>query len=104
MRAPSADEKVEPPQRRDGATDGRLGVSAGRGLERLVERGEASASRSVDGTLVIRLAGPWHLQTGLPSPEGLQRELHGRPPTRVAFDATALRGWDSSLVNFLVHL
>ncbi|HXL45733.1 MAG TPA: ABC transporter permease, partial [Candidatus Binatia bacterium] len=53
---------------------------------------------------MIRLAGPWHLQGGLPSPERLQRELHGESPTRVAFDATALRGWDSSLVNFLVHV
>jgi phospholipid/cholesterol/gamma-HCH transport system permease protein len=69
-----------------------------------MERGEASASRSADGTLVIRLAGPWHLQGGLPSPERLQRELHGESPTRVAFDATALRGWDSSLVNFLVRV
>ena len=69
-----------------------------------MERGEASASRSADGTLVIRLAGPWHLQGGLPSPEQLQRELHGESPTRVAFDATALGGWDSSLVNFLVRV
>src|SRR5262249_35021356 len=67
-------------------------------------RGEAAASRSADGTLTIRLAGPWHLQGGLPSPERLQQELHGQQPTRVVFDATALRGWDSSLVNFLVHV
>jgi len=53
---------------------------------------------------MVRLAGPWHLQGGLPSPEALRHELHGQPPTRVAFDATALRGWDSSLVNFLVHV
>jgi len=72
--------------------------------ERLVERGEASASRSADGTLMVRLAGPWHLQRGLPSPAALQRELQGQPPMRVVFDATALRGWDSSLVNFLVHV
>jgi len=69
-----------------------------------MERGEASAARSADGTLLIRVAGPWHLQAGLPSPEALQHELQGRPPARVAFDATALRSWDSSLVNFLVHV
>jgi len=70
-----------------------------------VERGEVSASRSADGTLTIHLAGPWHLQGGLPSPEGLQHELQGgQPPKRVAFEATALRGWDSSLVNFLVRV
>jgi len=53
---------------------------------------------------MVRLAGPWHLQRGLPSPAALQRELHGQPPMRVVFDATALRGWDSSLVNFLVQV
>ena len=104
MRVLIADESVERAQRRDEAANARLRMLADRGSESLVERGEASASRSADGTLVIRLAGPWHLQGGLPSPKGLQQELHGQPPSRVAFDATALRGWDSSLVNFLVHV
>src|SRR5437867_8596501 len=53
---------------------------------------------------MVRLAGPSHLQRGSPSPAALQRELHGQPPMRVVFDATALRGWDSSLVNFLVQV
>jgi len=70
-----------------------------------MERGEASVSRSADGTLVVRLAGAWHLRGGLPSPSGLQHELDSQlPPKRVAFEATELRGWDSSLINFLVHV
>jgi phospholipid/cholesterol/gamma-HCH transport system permease protein len=69
------------------------------------EHGEASASRRADGTLVIHLGGVWHVRGARPSPEQLEGELNGRPPPgRVAFDAAALGGWDSTLVAFLVRV
>lgn len=63
--------------------------------------GEISLSRSNDGTLVMRLAGPWRLRGTSPSPSPAQGEMESPPPRRVAFDTSQLTAWDSSLLTFL---
>ena len=64
-----------------------------------------SLSRSVDGTLVVRLSGDWSLRAAVPSASEVEAEM-ARPPgvSRVAIDASGLGAWDSSLVAFLVSL
>ena len=68
------------------------------------ERGEISLSRSNDGTLLMRLAGPWQLRGALPSPDAVRREIEATPPRRVAFDTAQLTAWDSSLLTFLTKV
>src|SRR5713226_5206669 len=99
MRVLIADESVERAQRRDEAANACLRMLADGGSESLVERGEASASRSADGTLMILLAGPWHLQGGLPSPEALQHELHEQLRVRRPREARTLLPWSPAAVR-----
>jgi len=65
---------------------------------------ELSFSRSADATLVVRLAGPWHLQRDMPEPGVVRREIESAQPRRVAFDTAELTGWDSSLLIFISEL
>src|SRR5271166_471127 len=65
--------------------------------------GELSFARAGSSTLVVRLAGDWHLRHGLPSPDLLEQQLDTPPkPTRLTFDAADLRDWDSGLLTFLI--
>ncbi len=65
--------------------------------------GELSFARAGSSTLVVRLAGDWHLRHGLPSPDLLEQQLDTPPkPTRLTFDAAELRDWDSGLLTFLI--
>jgi phospholipid/cholesterol/gamma-HCH transport system permease protein len=66
--------------------------------------GELSFQRAGDATLVIRLAGPWRLQGGVPSPETVEQELTAAAPRRIAFDASALTAWDSAALTFLTRV
>jgi phospholipid/cholesterol/gamma-HCH transport system permease protein len=53
-------------------------------------------------TLVVQLAGDWALSPSLPRLEDLLAGDSQSPPARaVAFDATGLGAWDSSLLTFL---
>ena len=64
---------------------------------------ELSFARADDSTLVVRLAGDWHLRHGLPSPTLVARQLDTAPkPGRLTFDAAELRDWDSGLLTFLI--
>ena len=64
---------------------------------------EVSFARAENSTLVVRLAGDWHLRHGLPSPDLLEQQLDTPPkPTRLTFDAAELRDWDSGLLTFLI--
>src|SRR5208283_4885648 len=64
---------------------------------------EVSFARADNSTLVVRLAGDWHLRHGLPSPDLLEQQLDTPPkPTRLTFDAAELRDWDSGLLTFLI--
>lgn len=58
-----------------------------------------------DSTLMLRLEGPWHLSRNLPSASTVLPELAKQPGLkRVSFDTTALSGWDSGLVSFLLEV
>jgi len=66
-----------------------------------MDQPELTLSRAGDATLTIRLAGPWHLQRTMPSPDPVRRELESATPKRVTFDTGQLTAWDSSLLTFL---
>ena len=64
-----------------------------------------SLSRSVDGTLVVRLSGDWSLRSPVPPVSEVEAELSAAPPVRrVALEAAGLGAWDSSLVAYAVSL
>src|SRR6202046_1866047 len=64
---------------------------------------EVSFARADNSTLVVQLAGDWHLRHGLPSTDLVEKQLDTVPkPTRLTFDAAELRDWDSGLLTFLL--
>jgi phospholipid/cholesterol/gamma-HCH transport system permease protein len=65
---------------------------------------ELSFSRTGDATLVVRLAGPWHLERAMPGATAVEHEIESAPARRLAFDAGGLGAWDSSLLTFLVEV
>ena len=66
---------------------------------------QLSIGRASGDTLVLALAGDWHLERGLISGAALERELaHPPMPRRIAFDAAKLGQWDSSLVAFVAEV
>jgi phospholipid/cholesterol/gamma-HCH transport system permease protein len=63
---------------------------------------ELSVRRTEDQILVIRLAGPWQLDSGFPPLDEVERELSsGWKPNGVAFDTRELGSWDSGVLAFL---
>jgi phospholipid/cholesterol/gamma-HCH transport system permease protein len=68
------------------------------------QQGKVALDRS-DSTLMLRLSGKWHLSRDLPSASMVAAELAKQPaPRRVSFDTSALSGWDSGLVSFLLDI
>ena len=69
-------------------------------------RNTLSFSRAADDTLVVRLAGHWRLQDGIPTPAEVQKQLDTAPPRvqRLAFDTVNLSAWDSGLLTFLIQI
>jgi len=63
--------------------------------------GELTVTRGIDGTVVVRLAGSWRLESGLPSGSALERELAGGHARGIAFDTRELGTWDSAILVFL---
>jgi phospholipid/cholesterol/gamma-HCH transport system permease protein len=72
-------------------------------METLNERERSlSYTRLADGTLMLKLAGVWNLEAGLPSPGTLEEAISAeQAPRRIGFDCRELGEWDSSLVTFL---
>ncbi|MCH7991636.1 MAG: ABC transporter permease [Gemmatimonadetes bacterium] len=64
--------------------------------------GDLTLHRPSDGSLLIRLAGTWRLEAGLPPTAAVERELSTDLPTRVVFDTEGLGAWDSGILTFLV--
>jgi len=64
--------------------------------------GDLTLHRPSDGSLLIRLAGTWRLEAGLPPTESVERELSTDSPTHVRFDTEGLGAWDSGILTFLV--
>jgi phospholipid/cholesterol/gamma-HCH transport system permease protein len=59
-------------------------------------------TRLESGDVRVRLTGQWALQGGVPSAEGVVRELETPPaPARLVFEAAGLTSWDSALVTFV---
>src|SRR5258708_28339260 len=66
---------------------------------------QLSFGRASGDTLVLALAGDWHLKRGFTSGAAVELELARRPiPRRIAFDAVGLGEGDSSLVAFVTEL
>ena len=66
---------------------------------------EVSFARADNSTLVVQLAGDWHLRHGLPSTDLVEKQLDTAPkPTRLTFEAAELRDWDSGLLTFLLGI
>jgi len=65
-----------------------------------------SCSRSADGTLTIRLAGPWRLEGGIDRAIAIvRRELQQSPRvTHIAFETSHLGHWDSALPTFVATI
>ncbi len=63
---------------------------------------EITIQRSPEGLLCVVLIGDWLARAGLPSAEGIERELaSGSPIAGLAFDTSRLGRWDSALVSFV---
>ena len=68
-------------------------------------RCELRCDRAADDALLVRLAGSWKIQTGLPAATEVLQQLDATPRVqRLAFDARDLTAWDSGLLTFLRHL
>ncbi|HSU90529.1 MAG TPA: ABC transporter permease, partial [Sporolactobacillaceae bacterium] len=64
---------------------------------------ELSFARADDSTLVIKLAGDWHMRRGLPNATLVEKQLEtGSKPSKITFDANELGEWDSGLLTFLI--
>ena len=64
----------------------------------------AAAEARVEGsTLIVELAGRWLLEDGAPRFERMVPENASKSVERIAFDASALDTWDSSLLIFLLQ-
>ncbi len=62
-----------------------------------------SLDRTRDGAVLLRLSGDWRLKSRLPAPAAVEQQLDpSAPPKRLAFDTSALGGWDSGFLAFLV--
>src|SRR5215468_5847973 len=62
-------------------------------------------TRGPDGTLVVRLAGAWSLESGLPGMKPVEQALAADPPPRaVTFDTEALGHWNSGVLAFLTKV
>jgi phospholipid/cholesterol/gamma-HCH transport system permease protein len=67
--------------------------------------GTAEFGHGPDGSLVIKLIGPWRLTSSLPDVDPLVRELDMLQPSAVvAFDTSELTEWDSGLLTSIVQL
>lgn len=63
---------------------------------------EMTFRQPTDGTLLVRLAGPWKIQENIPAAMEVQQHLDTTPGVRqLAFETRELTAWDSGLLTFL---
>ena len=60
-----------------------------------------TARRTIDGVLLVGLAGDWVARSGIPGRRTIEKELADGGITALAFDASGLGRWDSGLVALL---
>ena len=66
---------------------------------------ELSFDRPAGDSLLIRLTGSWTIGQKLPSAEEVGKQVESDHAIRqIAFDATALSGWNSGLLSFLTKI
>jgi phospholipid/cholesterol/gamma-HCH transport system permease protein len=64
-----------------------------------------AAERDGEGNLIVRLAGTWTLEDGMPDLGAVEQALGERPPPKaVAFDMGALQHWDSGVLAFVAKV
>lgn len=73
------------------------------GTDAVAERSRLSFARTDGDTLLIRLGGDWSISGDPPSATEIDGQLAVTPvPRRIAYDASNLGDWDSSLLAFLL--
>jgi len=66
---------------------------------------EMNMSRPTNETLRLRLSGNWRIEQPIPSSEEVERQLKSDPAVQeIAFDTSAVTGWDSGLLTFLMDV
>lgn len=65
---------------------------------------QLSLAQGPDGGLVLQLQGPWLLRTRRPAAEEVDAALDPGRVRALSFDTSALEGWDSTLLAFLVSV
>ena len=66
------------------------------------ENANYNFSQSENDTLLIQLAGSWHIGQNLPSLSQIRDRIKGQGTIkRIAFESTSLESWDSSILLFL---
>jgi len=66
---------------------------------------QVAAERDREGKLVVRLAGTWTLEDGMPDLGAVRHALDERPPpTALAFDMGDLHHWDSGVLAFVAKV
>jgi phospholipid/cholesterol/gamma-HCH transport system permease protein len=79
--------------------------SAGQPRTAAADSERLAVERGRDGTLVIRLAGTWTLEAGLPNIAPVERALTATPtPRTVAFDLERLAHWDTGVLAFVAKV
>jgi phospholipid/cholesterol/gamma-HCH transport system permease protein len=64
-----------------------------------------TVTRGPDGTLLVRLAGSWELEHGLPATAPVEQALAAEPPPgSVTFDTEKLERWDSGVLAVIVKV
>jgi phospholipid/cholesterol/gamma-HCH transport system permease protein len=65
----------------------------------MADGAEITVARLPDATVVVRVAGRWRMDAGLPPHRAVDLAIDGPPvAARIAFEAGALASWDSSLL------
>jgi phospholipid/cholesterol/gamma-HCH transport system permease protein len=64
-------------------------------------KSELTVSRAPDRRLVVRLAGAWRLESGLPPLTDVEQALATGDAAGIAFDTRDLSQWDSAVLAFL---
>ena len=73
--------------------------------ENTTEAGGLSFDRQAGDKLLVRLKGDWTIGQKLPSAAEVGKQFESDHAIRqIAFDATALSGWDSGLLSFLTKI
>jgi phospholipid/cholesterol/gamma-HCH transport system permease protein len=79
--------------------------SAGERRVAAADGARVAAERHRDGNLVVRLAGTWTLEDGMPDLSPVEQALaEGPPPKAVGFDMGELHHWDSGVLAFVAKV